>query len=89
LLGEYLLTTTEHCIDRIRQGIQCHADVATLHWNWKDASQLASVVVPEGKLGINFIDMGSTHVCRNFEAIQVWARERNLDDGDWDNSIIY
>ncbi|KAH7134929.1 hypothetical protein B0J11DRAFT_424681, partial [Dendryphion nanum] len=76
----------EHCLDRIRQGIMCHADVATIHWDWKDGSQLP-FPIPAGRNGINMINMETTHVCRDFERIKRWAMERNLDDWDKDQII--
>lgn len=63
----------------------CHSDVATIHWNWKDGSELP-FAMPVGKTGINLINMETTHVCRNFAKIQSWARERNLKE--WDESVI-
>jgi hypothetical protein len=42
----------------------CSADISPLSWEW----------VPDLQKYVP--NMRSTHVCRNFEKIQEWARER-------------
>ncbi|KAF2798909.1 hypothetical protein K505DRAFT_391826 [Melanomma pulvis-pyrius CBS 109.77] len=73
-----LTTSVENCIDRIRQGIMCHTDVATLHWNWKDASELAKLWCRKE----NRESISSTWSRPTFVVILIWAKERNLNDDD-------
>lgn len=56
----------DHCIDTIRESLMCHADVATIYWQW-----IPSVRVPKPRLEV-------THTCRDFEAIREWAKENEL-----------
>ncbi|KAH8796881.1 hypothetical protein DL96DRAFT_1643436 [Flagelloscypha sp. PMI_526] len=55
-----------HCIDSIRQALQCNADVTPLPWQW-----VPEVSEYRGRLGI-------PHVCRDFDKIREWARPRKL-----------
>jgi len=59
LIGLFL----DHCIDQLRQYIQCHADVTPMVWQWSEADNQY------------LTDTGPTHSCRNFEKIQAWAQE--------------
>ncbi|KAF7532346.1 hypothetical protein G7054_g8010 [Neopestalotiopsis clavispora] len=54
-----------HCIDHLRQAIQCHADISTVVWQWSEASQNNKIY-------------GSTvRTCRNFDAVRRWATEHD------------
>ncbi|KAJ7087063.1 hypothetical protein C8R44DRAFT_650216, partial [Mycena epipterygia] len=53
-----------HCIGTIRQLLMCVSDITPIVWQWSDkwwVAELRDDVV---------------HVCRDFEKIQDWARER-------------
>ncbi|KAI1317917.1 hypothetical protein F5Y16DRAFT_406501 [Xylariaceae sp. FL0255] len=66
----------EHCIDRLRQGVQCSGDTGTLYWTWRENTQV---------WGIN---MQSTHSCRNFEKIRDWAYSINTPPEEIDPIIF-
>jgi hypothetical protein len=53
-----------HCIDLIRQSLMCHSDVTPLVFQWSEAEQKHEPMP------------NIYHTCRNFEAIQEWAKER-------------
>jgi hypothetical protein len=56
----------EHCYEQLRQSIMCSADVTAIPWQW--STQLDRVY---GNLAV-------THTCRDFEAIQDWARDQTV-----------
>lgn len=60
----------DHCIDHLRQAIMCAGDVTTLSWAWVDDFN-ASV-------GYGTI----LHTCRDYSAIEEWARERYVEEFD-------
>jgi len=60
---EAITVHLDHCIDQLRQYIQCHADVTPMVWQWSEADNQY------------LTDTGPTHSCRNFEKIQAWAQE--------------
>lgn len=62
----------DHCIDIIRQSIQCHADLTVIPTKWYDG------------LGRDFIDSDQTHTCRNFEKVRQW----NLDNFEKSGSDV-
>jgi len=51
-----------HCIDHIRQSIQCHADLTPMEW-----VQVGDKLI---------LDTGTLHTCRNFTKISEWASQR-------------
>ncbi|KAH8818940.1 hypothetical protein DL96DRAFT_1622467 [Flagelloscypha sp. PMI_526] len=53
-----------HCIDSLRQAVSCSADVTPLVWQWSEPHNRYM-----GRLNV-------VHSCRNFEAVQDWARLR-------------
>lgn len=61
---------TEHCVDRIRQGIQCASDVGTIFWQWQEWAKGWQ------------LSMKTTHSCRNFDDISKWAKAR--ENPTWD-----
>lgn len=63
-----------HCIDAIRQSLMCSADISPISWHWNEEV---------GKL--RPIE-NSTHTCRDFGAIQQWARDRQALA--WDESVF-
>lgn len=52
--------TTDHCIDIIRQSLQCSADMTKIDVVWNEAKHR---IVP---------DLNGEHVCRNFRQLQSW-----------------
>lgn len=60
----------DHCIDSIRQSLMCSADITPLPFVWwrkYDQLMPASAV---------------THTCRDFSAIQDWAKEHTAGKFD-------
>lgn len=55
-----------HCVDRLRQGIMCNADPAVTVWQWREDLQM------------HWINFGTLHTCRNFDAIKDWTVKRHL-----------
>ncbi|KAF8885578.1 hypothetical protein CPB84DRAFT_1685384 [Gymnopilus junonius] len=55
-----------HCLDSIRQSLMCSADISVMVWQWSDALQ---ETVEHGNV---------THICRRFDKIQEWAKERQI-----------
>ncbi|KAK2754681.1 hypothetical protein FQN54_006814 [Arachnomyces sp. PD_36] len=56
----------DHCIDMLRQAIQCHADTTLITFDWGG---------PGTPTEPNFC---STHACNNFEKINQWAKSRQF-----------
>ncbi|KAF2102913.1 hypothetical protein NA57DRAFT_71898 [Rhizodiscina lignyota] len=54
----------DHCLDFIRQVVQCHGDLTPMTWYWSEAIN-RTVLKPE-----------RAHTCRNWNKIQGWAMER-------------
>ncbi|KAH7336737.1 hypothetical protein BKA65DRAFT_402190 [Rhexocercosporidium sp. MPI-PUGE-AT-0058] len=52
----------EHCINHIREGIQCHSDLTPMEW------YLAGNKI--------ILKADTTHTCRNFNRIHDWAAQR-------------
>jgi len=65
----------DHCIDYLRQSIQCHSDLTPMLWN------LTTVVDPEtSEEGQKLIlTADGQHTCRDFGRIREWAVERKVD----------
>ncbi|KAF2788874.1 hypothetical protein K505DRAFT_393733 [Melanomma pulvis-pyrius CBS 109.77] len=63
-----------HCIEHIRQGIVCNADISTVYWAWSPARNAT------------LADARITHTCRDFDAIKNWALENRLEK-DWDSGV--
>ena len=62
----------EHCVESIRQSLQCSSDVSTIYWEWSEKGQ---------KMMGN---LKTTQTCRDFGKIQDWAREHAMShDPDW------
>ncbi|CAD6576148.1 MAG: hypothetical protein ASARMPRED_007619 [Alectoria sarmentosa] len=58
---------TDHCIDVLRQGIMCHADISLFTLQWSRDS-----LMPRA-------DFSGEHECRNWGAINERAGERRID----------
>ncbi|KZS88506.1 hypothetical protein SISNIDRAFT_459735 [Sistotremastrum niveocremeum HHB9708] len=65
---------TDHCVNIIREGITCNADITPDVWQWDERRKMA------------FPHFDSVHDCRNWDAIVDWAKERKIEDR-WDTSI--
>lgn len=61
----------DHCVDSIRQTLMCHADVAPIPFH-------VNVPINSGV----FPRLATTHTCRNFTKVQLWAKEHWA--GEWD-----
>ncbi|KAJ7160629.1 hypothetical protein C8R43DRAFT_1176994 [Mycena crocata] len=55
-----------HCVDWIRQAIQCSSDTSVIVWQWDDTVKR------------NTFRGDVAHTCRSFEKIQEWAKSRAL-----------
>ncbi|KAH8677622.1 hypothetical protein BX600DRAFT_545367 [Xylariales sp. PMI_506] len=58
---------TDHCIEIIRQSIQCHSDTSLFTMHWSEGE-------PEPQA-----DFTQEHACIDFAAINAWAQERRID----------
>jgi hypothetical protein len=67
LINEYI----EHCIDTIRQSIMCTSDLTPIPEAYTDFK-------PNGHLEPIF---QIEHTCRDYSAIQKWAKGRDALDG--------
>ncbi|KAI7475361.1 hypothetical protein KC351_g10143 [Hortaea werneckii] len=56
----------DHCVDYLRQVVQCQGDVTPLAYHWN------------AELQTGFPEFGATHTCRNFEMIDEWALARTM-----------
>lgn len=72
-MSDLMSMITEHCIDRLRQGIQCASDLSTLYWQWRR------------DLGQWQVSLKTLHTCRNFEDIRDWAVQH--EHPNWDTTI--
>lgn len=54
----------DHCIEQLRQAIQCHSDMTPV-----------PLFTIDGKKGL--FTHSTTHTCRDFEAVKRWRDERN------------
>jgi len=59
-----------HCLDHIRQQIQCSGDLSPV-----PLYQHNEIQVNGGPLSIA---QGSNHTCRNFDRIKLWMVEREM-----------
>src|ERR1700761_3474783 len=53
-----------HCVDSLRQALQCHSDVTPIRYDFNE------------QLFMEYPIFDQPHTCRNFRAIDEWARER-------------
>ncbi|RMY99402.1 hypothetical protein D0860_08306 [Hortaea werneckii] len=56
----------DHCVDYLRQVVQCQGDLTPLAYHWN------------AELQTGFPEFGATHTCRNFEMIDEWALARTM-----------
>ncbi|EME84583.1 uncharacterized protein MYCFIDRAFT_133959 [Pseudocercospora fijiensis CIRAD86] len=64
-MDDYQLMHADHCIDYLRQSIQCHGDLTPIVQTWQpDLHAYAA-------------SQRTVHQCRNFDKIWDWAAGRN------------
>ncbi|EED21439.1 conserved hypothetical protein [Talaromyces stipitatus ATCC 10500] len=71
------IETLDHCINHIRQAIQCHADLTPMEWRL-DGNKI-------------ILKTNTQHTCRNFEQINGWAlskRTKFEDIHSWRNGSL-
>ena len=61
-----------HCLDIIRQQLQCTVDVGVMGQVWYQPSP--------GQKPQPFVDFNTKHMCRNFEDIRRWAFEHQIQE---------
>ncbi|KAJ7460139.1 hypothetical protein FB451DRAFT_1371669 [Mycena latifolia] len=71
---QYARDHISHCVEWIRSSIMCHSDISVVVWQW-DAR--ANYTMPRTNV---------PYTCRNFDAIQEWARDNSLE-GDFDFTV--
>ena len=60
-----MLMKPDHCIDHLRQTLQCRADLTPMEWQLEDDKII--------------LRTDTLHTCVDFDAIRDWAAERVLD----------
>ncbi len=60
-----------HCVDALRERIQCSADNEVLPYYWWDMQ------------GLTIPDFAVTRQCRNFESLRSWVEGHQLEDWGW------
>lgn len=58
---------TEHCLDSIRQHIQCYGSTTLIPTRWRETA------------GRQYIDSDQEHVCRDFSYLRKFVRARGAD----------
>jgi Mycotoxin biosynthesis protein UstYa len=58
---------TDHCIDILRQALQCHGDVGVVTNSWVDGFESA------------YPDFNVWHKCRKFDALLDWTGRHAVD----------
>ncbi|KAK5994231.1 hypothetical protein PT974_07674 [Cladobotryum mycophilum] len=66
-LPEFYRTHIDHCLDHIRQSIECSSDITPVTWSWSDALQLptSSTDLP--------------HTCRSHSHLRDWAMKLRVN----------
>ncbi|PYI28114.1 hypothetical protein BP00DRAFT_351923, partial [Aspergillus indologenus CBS 114.80] len=54
----------DHCLDYLRQVVQCQSDLTPLTFFWSD------------QVNATLPNFGDTHTCRDFKAIHEWSMQR-------------
>jgi hypothetical protein len=60
----YSTNPLDHCIDQLRQNIQCHGDATMNGATWYEGGQKA------------FVDTENIYTCRDFNEFGEWEREK-------------
>lgn len=58
---------TAHCLDSIRQHIQCYGSTTLIPTKWREGA------------GRQYIDSNQEHVCRDFSYLRKFVRRRSLE----------
>lgn len=58
---------TAHCLDSIRQHIQCYGSTTLIPTKWRDGAER------------QYIDSNQEHVCRDFSYLRKYVRRRSLE----------
>ncbi|KAK7730594.1 hypothetical protein SLS53_008984 [Cytospora paraplurivora] len=58
---------TEHCIDTIRQHIQCYGSTTMIPTKWRDGAKR------------QYVDTNQEHVCRDFSYLRKYMKRRSLE----------
>jgi Mycotoxin biosynthesis protein UstYa len=64
-----------HCLDILRQRLMCDTDIGVFGSYW----------VQNGTHLRPFVDFNTKHVCRNFNPIRLWAKERQMPEHEPDD----
>ncbi|KAK2052705.1 hypothetical protein LY76DRAFT_639448 [Colletotrichum caudatum] len=67
--GDFYFLHMNHCIEHIRQALQCHADLTPLVYSWNETEASGTPI------------WSSVHTCRNFDKLLAWdltRRGKNL-----------
>ncbi|KAK0616930.1 hypothetical protein B0T14DRAFT_524043, partial [Immersiella caudata] len=56
----------DHCIDVLRQHIQCHVDLTPLPVKWSDLGERP------------YVEFNQTHTCRSYKEARKWGLERTI-----------
>lgn len=70
IIPTWPLINAAHCLDIIRQQLQCTMDVGVMGQIWYQSSP--------GQKPEPFVDFNTEHMCRNFEDIRRWAFEHQI-----------
>ena len=73
-LGSTAIDVSDHCIDQLRQTIQCYGDRTPNHTRWFDA------------IGQAFVVTDTVHTCRNFDALREWTSAKHNETIPYDPS---
>lgn len=58
---------TAHCLDAIRQHVQCYGSTTLVPTKWRDGAER------------QYIDSNQEHVCRDFSYLRKFVRRRGVD----------
>ncbi|KAI1192611.1 hypothetical protein F5X97DRAFT_340080 [Nemania serpens] len=58
----------EHCVETVRQVLECNADMTPLPMRWDEGA------------GMLLVDFERDHTCRNYDALLTWAENRYAED---------
>ena len=64
----------DHCLNSIRESLQCSSDITPNTWIWNEEKQMAA---PR---------LDNMHMCRNFDKIREWAQARELT-APWNKTV--
>lgn len=62
----------DHCLEYLRKSVMCHSDISVVYYDYTD--RVDHQPSPHEL---------QPHVCRNFEKVKTWARERMVTELKW------